>query len=112
TNDLGKYFEVFILYKRVNKDTYQFIVDKVVTRVTLTKSILQALSIYVIQSTMLSKFIYIINRKCKNFIWGYTNEFRKIHMISWNSICSPKSHGGLGLKKISTINQAFMVKLG
>ncbi|RDX95910.1 putative ribonuclease H protein, partial [Mucuna pruriens] len=64
-------------------------------RVTLTKSILQTLSTYVMQSTMLPKFICNIIEK------------KKIHMVSRNLIYSPKSHDGLGLEKMSIINQSI-----
>ncbi|RDX66654.1 putative ribonuclease H protein, partial [Mucuna pruriens] len=92
TNELGKYLKVPILHKKANKYTYRFIVDKVnqrlsawttktlsfVGRFTLTKLVLQALMIYVMQSTMLLKSMCnIINKKCKNFIWGDIYQSRK-----------------------------------
>ncbi|RDY11810.1 putative ribonuclease H protein, partial [Mucuna pruriens] len=47
-----------------------------------------------------------------NITKGDTDQSRKIHMTSWSSICSTKSHGGLGLRKTNINNQASMVKLG
>ncbi|RDX78835.1 putative ribonuclease H protein, partial [Mucuna pruriens] len=62
---------------------------------------------------MLSKSICtIIGKKFKSFIWEDTDQFIKIHVTSWSSICSPKSYGGLGLRKMDTINQAYIMKLG
>ncbi|RDY11263.1 hypothetical protein CR513_04111, partial [Mucuna pruriens] len=70
--------QVHILHKRANKDTSKFIVDKAkqlsfVDFVTLIKSMLQVLLIYLMHSSMLPRFIYnIIGKKCKNFIWEDT----------------------------------------
>ncbi|RDX69897.1 putative ribonuclease H protein, partial [Mucuna pruriens] len=126
-DNLEKYLRVPILHKRVNIYTYQFIMDKVnqrlstwktkqlsfVGRVTLTKLVLHALLTYVMQSIVLEKSICnIINKKCKNYIWGYVNHSKNIHMASWSSICSPKNHRRLGLREISIVNQAFIMKLG
>ena len=33
-------------------------------------------------------------------------------MLSWSKICRPKSAGGLGLRKMEPVNQAFLAKLG
>ncbi|CAN1796887.1 Putative ribonuclease H protein At1g65750 [Linum perenne] len=32
-------------------------------------------------------------------------------MVSWDEVCKPKEHGGLGLKKAKELNMAFMMKL-
>ncbi|CAN1123467.1 Putative ribonuclease H protein At1g65750 [Linum perenne] len=52
-----------------------------------------------------------IDRKIRNFVWGSTNDCRKIHLVSWDEVCKPKEHGGLGLKKARDLNMAFMMKL-
>ncbi|CAN1848015.1 Putative ribonuclease H protein At1g65750 [Linum perenne] len=52
-----------------------------------------------------------IDKKIRNFMWGSTNECRKIHLVSWDEVCNPKEHGGLGLKKAKELNMAFMMKL-
>ncbi|CAN1788863.1 Putative ribonuclease H protein At1g65750 [Linum perenne] len=52
-----------------------------------------------------------IDRKIRNFMWGSTNDCRKIHLVSWDEVCKPKEHGGLGLKKARDLNMAFMMKL-
>ncbi|CAN1167457.1 Putative ribonuclease H protein At1g65750 [Linum perenne] len=52
-----------------------------------------------------------IDRKIKNFLWGSTNDCRKIHLVSWEEVCKPKEHGRSGLKKAKELNMAFMMKL-
>ncbi|CAN1191383.1 Putative ribonuclease H protein At1g65750 [Linum perenne] len=52
-----------------------------------------------------------IDRKIRNFIWGSSNGDRKIHLLNWKKICSPKSKGGLGIRSAKELNFAFLMKL-
>ena len=52
-----------------------------------------------------------IDRICQNFIRGSSESNRKVHLISWNKICSPKEDGGLGFRKEKEVNLACMMKL-
>jgi hypothetical protein len=52
------------------------------------------------------------DKLCRNFIWGSTDEKRKCHLISWDTICSPKDSGGLGFRKLRDVNLVSMMKLG
>ncbi|KAF7823171.1 putative ribonuclease H protein At1g65750 family [Senna tora] len=37
---------------------------------------------------------------------------RKVHLVSWSSMCKTKQNGGLGLRHVRNQNKAFMTKLG
>lgn len=37
---------------------------------------------------------------------------RKAHSVSWNMIFQDKKNGGLGIKKLSEMNHAFLMKVG
>ncbi|CAN1815662.1 Putative ribonuclease H protein At1g65750 [Linum perenne] len=52
-----------------------------------------------------------IDKKIRDFIWGSSDQGRKIHLVNWDRICSPKSEGGLGLRLASHLNRAYMTKL-
>jgi hypothetical protein len=85
TDNLGKYLGVPILHNRASRATFQFIMDKVgqrlsnwkaknlsfAGRVSLAKSVIQALPVYTMQSTLLPKSICEeIDKKCRSFICG------------------------------------------
>jgi len=53
-----------------------------------------------------------MDKKCRKFIWGDSNNQRKIHTVVWNQICKPKNVGGLGLRSSMKVNSAFMMKAG
>lgn len=127
TEDLGKYLGAPLIHHRSGRNSYQFILDKVnqrlsnwktkqlsmAGRVTLAKSVLQALPSYVMQSACLPRALCDeIDRKCRNFIWGDSESQRHIHLASWSSICIPKKNGGLGLRTARDINTTFMMKAG
>jgi len=37
----------------------------------------------------------------REFWWGHEPNQRKLHLLNWDTICSPKGSGGLGLKKLA-----------
>lgn len=51
-----------------------------------------------------------IDRACRKFVWGDNDFGRKLHVISWNAICSPRRNGGLGLRGTREVNLAFMMR--
>ncbi|XP_004297900.1 PREDICTED: putative ribonuclease H protein At1g65750-like [Fragaria vesca subsp. vesca] len=53
-----------------------------------------------------------LDRLNRNFLWGHTEEKKKIHLVKWDTVCKPKCYGGLGLKKSSCVNQALLAKTG
>ena len=53
-----------------------------------------------------------IERACRSFIWGSTTNERKLSLVKWNEICQPKSSGGLGLRDMRAMNDAFLMKIG
>lgn len=36
----------------------------------------------------------------KNFLWGTTSQKKRLHMIKWEVIMTPKNEGGLGIQKL------------
>ncbi|XP_075656595.1 uncharacterized protein LOC142626773 [Castanea sativa] len=46
----------------------------------------------------------------RKFWWGYKGEVGKIHWVSWNKLCLPKNHGGLGFKDLERFNLALLGK--
>ncbi|CAN1170305.1 Putative ribonuclease H protein At1g65750 [Linum perenne] len=52
-----------------------------------------------------------IDQKIHNFVWGSSDETRKVHLVAWETICTPKEDGGLGLKLARQLNRAYLTKL-
>ncbi|KAH9798495.1 reverse transcriptase domain-containing protein [Citrus sinensis] len=126
TKDLGCYLGMPLIHSRVNKTTYQSILDKVgmrltgwnaahlsfAGRVTLAQSVVQAMPIYAMQTTLLPSSVrQKIDTACRRFIWDGKSKRHKLSLVSWDRICTPKNHGGLGFKKLAEMNHALLMKL-
>ncbi|CAN1134502.1 Putative ribonuclease H protein At1g65750 [Linum perenne] len=126
TTDLGRYLGVPILHGKVFKHTYDFLLDRLDSRlagwkaenlslagrVTLASSVLNSLPCYVMQTAFLPVSLCDkIDQKVRNFIWGSSNGVRKLHNVNWETVCKPKSLGGLGLRSARELNQAFLMKV-
>lgn len=48
----------------------------------------------------------------KNFWWEFDGLSRRFHPKAWDSICKPKSNGGLGLRHMEEVNKTLAEKLG
>ncbi|CAN1768790.1 Putative ribonuclease H protein At1g65750 [Linum perenne] len=125
-HDLGRYLGVPILHGRVTKYTYDYLLDhldsrlagwkaenlSLTGRVSLASSVLNSLPCYVMQTAFLPVSLCDkIDRKIRNFIWGSSNGVRKLHNVNWETVCKPKSLGGLGLRSARELNQAFLMKV-
>lgn len=54
----------------------------------------------------------MMDKHLKNFCWGFDpSKSRNLSLKSWQSICSPKAVGGLGLRPLFMTNQAMVSKL-
>ena len=127
TSNLGKYLGMPIIHDKVSSSTYNFVLEKMETRLsnwkvnmlsfaarqTLVSSVLSAMPSYAMQTVPLpSGMCDRIDKCCRNFLWGNSSSGRKIHAISWERVCSGKEFGGLGIRKAKYQNKAYMSKLG
>lgn len=46
------------------------------------------------------------------FLWGNTNDHRRIHVVFWDIITKPKVMGGLCLRNLEVLNRVNIMKLG
>lgn len=47
-----------------------------------------------------------------SFIWGFSNEGKKLALVSWNSVCQLKSCGGPRIRQLRDHNTSFILKIG
>ncbi|XVF05559.1 hypothetical protein REPUB_Repub05bG0182600 [Reevesia pubescens] len=124
---LGKYLGVPIHTKRVIKDTYMELLDRVkrrligwkanqlsfTGRVTLVQSVSSTIANYVMQSAKLPASVTKeIDKLNRNFLWGGSDSQRKVLLLKWDLVCQSKKNRGLGLKKSGDMNTALFSKLG
>ncbi|KAA3460126.1 reverse transcriptase [Gossypium australe] len=125
--NLGKYLGVPLLHDRVTKSTLNFVIDKVRSklqnwdarklslagRITLAQSVLLTIPSYFMQSLVIPKGVCDeIERITRQFIWGGSIGKSKPALIGWESICQPKTSGGLGFRYLHDHNTSFLMKIG
>lgn len=73
-----------------------------VGRTTLAKAILGSIPNHIMQYIIIPRKIHnLIDRAQRNFIWGFTEEKKRMHMINWTTVTHPKHLGGLGVNKLA-----------
>lgn len=78
------------------------------SRVTLIKSVLANLPIYFMTLFKCPKsIINRIERLERDFLWHGNDGKNKFHLVDWNLVCQPKINGGLGIRPLKLMNQAF-----
>lgn len=127
TRDLGKYLGMPILHKRLNKDTFGDILEKVSSRLsgwkgrmlsfagrlTLTKAVLSSIPVHAMSTISLPQSTLArLDQLSRSFLWGSTTEKRKQHLVAWDRVCKPKAEGGLGIRSSKAMNIALLAKIG
>ncbi|XP_062080677.1 uncharacterized protein LOC133785463 [Humulus lupulus] len=82
-----------------------------VGRVQLIHSVLLGIRNYWMSIFLLpQRVIKEIDRLCRNFLWGEKGTRSKFHLTSWDQVCRPKIHGGLGFKEGPLWNKIKLAK--
>lgn len=125
TPKLGKYLGFPLKQPGSRGRDFDFIVERVQAKlagwkghllsfagkVVLAQSVLTTILTYIMQNTMLpSRTLEALDRVTKNFIWGSTQDKRKVQMVGWNRVTKPKE-GGLGLQAAKQKNLSLLAKL-
>ncbi|GKV01589.1 hypothetical protein SLEP1_g14135 [Rubroshorea leprosula] len=80
-------------------------------RITLLNSVLSSLPVFAMSVHLLPKgLILILDKICRNFLWGGGANNRKINWVCWENVCRSKLDGGLGVKDLRKFNLALLGK--
>ncbi|KAL4300373.1 hypothetical protein AHAS_Ahas17G0194400 [Arachis hypogaea] len=124
--DLGRYLGAMITSNRKGKENFKDILERVhnklkrwkskclslAGRLTLAQSVLSLALNFSMQHERVPRGICLeVEKPQRSFIWGDEPEKKKIHLISWKTLCQLKHLGGLGFRRINTMNDAFLLKI-
>lgn len=122
TRNLGKYLGMPVLLKRINKDTFGEVLERMTSRLagwksrtlslagrlTLTKAVLSSIPVHTMSTICLPKStLEKLDQLARQFLWG-----DKLHMVAWDRVTTSKSEGGLGIRRAQEMNKALIAKLG
>ena len=112
TPNLGKYLGFPLKHHGNNNEDLNFVLERVkqklagwkanllslAGRVVLIQASTSTIPAYIMQSTALpKKFLDNIDRVNRNFLWGSTDEAKKVHWVGWHKVTKSKAEGGLGI---------------
>lgn len=81
-------------------------------RLQLLNSVLHTFHLYWAYAFLIPKgVLYEVEAKCRQFLWGGTQNKRRPALVSWAEVCTENRYGGLGVKNIAIWNIAAMEKL-
>lgn len=126
TENLGKYLGFPLVSSTLKKQDFNFLIDNIQAklsswenrflspsgRTTLIKSTLTSIPIHIMQIFRLPAYTTnLIDKLCRNFLWGSTPAKQKLHPIKWATVCLPTQHGGLNIPLAKQRNQALLMSL-
>ena len=81
-------------------------------RLTLVKSVLQAMPAYLFSALSAPKSILKCIRSIqRNFLWGSSEFKQKWALVDWETVCKPKKVEGLGLRDPEVANKVISAKI-
>lgn len=121
-----RYLGVPLTSKKMTKSDYQPLLDKITMRFNswtsrhlsfagrfqLIKSVIYSTislwaSIFVLPKQCISE----LEQLCNAFLWRGNTTSARGAKVSWDSVCTPKESGGLGLKRLAEWNTVLGLKL-
>lgn len=82
-------------------------------RLTLVKSVLQAMSVFWAALTWVPKGILNkISKICSRFLWSGTKEDSVLPWVAWEKVARPKKWGGWGIKNLYDFSLSLAAKSG
>lgn len=61
--------------------------------------------------TIPSNILSFLNKYQRKFLWGTTQQKKKLHLLKWESVAQPLDQDGLGIQKLFTKNKALHASL-
>ncbi|XP_012828532.1 PREDICTED: uncharacterized protein LOC105949760 [Erythranthe guttata] len=81
-------------------------------RLALIWSTLSTIALHLVQVIQPPQYIIKQIEQCMaRFLWGSYGNQRRPHWVAWETICRPVGKGGLGLKRLTDVIDAFTYKL-
>jgi hypothetical protein len=80
-------------------------------RLTLLNSSLSNVPLYMLSIYPAPKsVIRKLDLLRKRLLWQGGSQTKKMHLVNWNTVCSSKSLGGLGVLNLGSMNDALLTK--
>ena len=58
-----------------------------------------------------AKVCLALDKLHRDFLWGLTEEKRKVQLVNWSTVILPKDRGRLEIMEMQSRNEAYLAKL-
>lgn len=121
-----RYLGVPLSPKKMTRSDFQPLLDKIAARFNswtvkhlsfagrfqlIQAVIYSTISFWASMFIIPAECISILERMCGDFLWNGAPNSARGAKIAWDSVCTPKESGGLGLKRLADWNQVLGLKL-
>ena len=121
-----RYLGLPITASRLSKGECTTLVEKITARILVwtSRHISYAGRLVLVNTVLFGMFnfwaqVFIIpqavvsqvNQICRNFLWGGDAGYKRVPYIAWETLCTPRKQGGLGVKNLNLWNIACIAKL-
>ena len=80
-------------------------------RITLIRSVLSSIPVHLISVLQPPKgTLHDIEMILANFLWGERQGTAKFHWRKWENLCFPTSEGGIGIRSLQDLCEAYSIK--
>ncbi|GKV44689.1 hypothetical protein SLEP1_g51849 [Rubroshorea leprosula] len=80
-------------------------------RITLMNSVLSNLPVFWMSVYLIPKgTLLLLDKIRRRFLWGGTEEGKRVNWVKWGRVCKDKERGGLGVKDLRKFNMALLGK--
>lgn len=111
------------MHQRTSKETYTELVERfnkrlagwkskclsLVWRITLARSVLNAMPILHMRTTKLPTLVSHDIDKITRHVWGSNEHRRSIHLVDWQNMSKPIKLGGVGLEQAEFVHEWFRI---
>jgi ribonuclease HI len=126
TPNIGKYLGFPLRPNGRSSRDFDFIVEKVQAklsswkakllspagRVVLIQAVTSSIPAYYMQNVALPiRTCSKLDKLNRDFLWGSSEDRKRMHMVGWDKVCQPRDKGGLGLHLTRSRNIALLAKL-
>lgn len=81
-------------------------------KVVVLKSISQSIPLYAMSLFKIPrKYALFIEKIQKTFLWMGMENKKRLPLIAWENVCMPYKKGGLGLRRVTSMNDYLMEKM-
>ena len=112
TRNLGKYLGFPILHQGSNGNAFNFVIERVLEklagwkarvlslvgkRVLISFASTPIVEYYMQCCALPAKVCLVVDKLKRDFLWGSTQEKRKLYLVNWSTVTLPKDRRGLGI---------------